>query len=36
MIQFPKEFGNTNLTSLVERVSRFTVLMKTLTVGRVR
>jgi len=28
LIQFRKEFGGTNLTSLVERVSRFTVLMK--------
>jgi IS30 family transposase len=28
LIQFRQEFGGTNLTSLVERVSRFTVLMK--------
>jgi len=28
LIQFRKEFGATNLTSLVERVSRFTVLLK--------
>ena len=28
LIQFRKEFGGTNLTSLVERVSRFSVLMK--------
>lgn len=28
LIQFRKEFGHTNVTSLVERVSRFTILLK--------
>lgn len=28
LIQFRKKFGKTNMTSLVERVSRFTVLMR--------
>lgn len=28
LIQFRKKFGNANVTSLVERVSRFTVLLR--------
>lgn len=34
LIQFRKKFGKANVTSLVERVSRFTVLLRTMIVNR--